>query len=86
MNYRRSDSGGEAGRLFDDLTSRFSPESVFMDVSGIDIYLGKAGPYAGAADPRVLLAERIESCVSQEHAQWSSLQQPTAKTQKSSDE
>src|SRR5580698_365711 len=46
------------------------------------IYLGKAGPYAVAADPRVLLAERIESCVSQEHAQWSSLQQPTAKTQK----
>jgi hypothetical protein len=36
VNYRRSDSGGEAGRLFDDLTSRFSPESVFMDVSGIE--------------------------------------------------
>jgi hypothetical protein len=50
------------------------------------IYLGKAGPYAVAADPRVLLAERVESCVSQEHAQWSSLQQPTAKTQKSSEE
>jgi TIR domain len=36
VNYRRSDSGGEAGRLFDDLTSRFSPESVFMDVSAIE--------------------------------------------------
>jgi hypothetical protein len=28
------------------------------------VYLGKAGPYSGAADPHVLLAERIESCVS----------------------
>jgi hypothetical protein len=36
VNYRRSDSGGEAGRLFDDLTSRFSPESVFMDVTAIE--------------------------------------------------
>jgi hypothetical protein len=36
VNYRRSDSGGEAGRLFDDLTACFSPESVFMDVSGIE--------------------------------------------------
>jgi len=39
-------------------------------------YLGKAGPYAGAADPRMLLADRVEALVSQEHAQWSSLQQP----------
>ncbi|WP_348267209.1 toll/interleukin-1 receptor domain-containing protein [Edaphobacter sp. DSM 109919] len=36
VNYRRSDSAGEAGRLFDDLTSHFSPESVFMDVAGIE--------------------------------------------------
>jgi hypothetical protein len=36
VNYRRSDSGGEAGRLYDDLTLRFSPESVFMDVAGIE--------------------------------------------------
>jgi hypothetical protein len=42
-------------------------------------YLGKAGPYTGAADPHVLLAERIESLVSQEHAQWSSIQQRTGK-------
>jgi len=44
------------------------------------VYLGKAGPYAGAADPHALLAERIESLVSQEHAQWSSIQQPDKKS------
>jgi Protein of unknown function (DUF4231) len=43
------------------------------------VYLAKAGPYTGAADPHVLLAERVESLVSQEHAQWSSMQQPTGK-------
>lgn len=36
INYRRSDSEGEAGRLFDDLTLRFGPESVFMDVAAIE--------------------------------------------------
>jgi hypothetical protein len=41
-------------------------------------YLGNAGPYAGIADPRALLAERVESLVSQEHAQWSSFQQQAA--------
>ena len=44
-------------------------------------YLGKASPYASAPDPHALLAERIESLVSQEHAKWASDQQtqPTAK-------
>jgi hypothetical protein len=42
-------------------------------------YIGHAGPYAGAADPRALLAERIESLVSQEHAQWNSFQQQAGK-------
>ena len=36
VNYRRSDSEGEAGRLFDDLTSHFSQKSVFMDVVAIE--------------------------------------------------
>jgi hypothetical protein len=45
------------------------------------VYLGKAGPYATAQDPHALLAERIESTVSQEHAQWASVQQQAAKTQ-----
>jgi TIR domain len=36
LSYRRSDAEGEAGRLFDDLTLRFSPHSVFMDVAAIE--------------------------------------------------
>ena len=42
------------------------------------VYLGKAGPYSGSADPHALLADRVESLVSQEHAKWASvqLQQP----------
>src|SRR5882762_6924323 len=43
------------------------------------VYLGKASPYANAADPHALLAERIESLVSQEHAKWASVQQQEAK-------
>lgn len=39
------------------------------------VYLGKAAPYAGSPDPHALLAERIESLVSQEHAKWASVQQ-----------
>lgn len=40
-------------------------------------YLGKASPYANAGDPHVLLTERVESLVSQEHAKWASAQQET---------
>ncbi len=43
-------------------------------------YLGKASPYANVADPHALLAERIESLVSQEHAKWASSQSQEAKT------
>jgi hypothetical protein len=39
------------------------------------VYLGKASPYSNVADPHALLAERIESLVSQEHAKWASVQQ-----------
>jgi len=39
------------------------------------LYLGNAPPYATANDKRAILAERIESLVSQEHAKWASLQQ-----------
>ena len=45
------------------------------------VYLAHAGPYATAPDPRALLAERIESTVSQEHAQWASVQQQSTKNQ-----
>jgi len=43
------------------------------------VYLGKASPYASAVDPHALLAERIESLVSQEHAKWASVQQQEPK-------
>jgi hypothetical protein len=44
------------------------------------VYLGKASPYATAVDPHALLAERIESLVSQEHAKWASVQQQEPKS------
>jgi hypothetical protein len=47
------------------------------------LFLAKAGPYAAAADPRVLLAERIESLVSQEHAKWASGQEFAEQMKKS---
>ncbi|HXH91421.1 MAG TPA: DUF4231 domain-containing protein [Thermoanaerobaculia bacterium] len=43
------------------------------------VYIAKASPYAGVADPRALLAERVESLVSQEHAKWASSQQENTK-------
>jgi Protein of unknown function (DUF4231) len=39
-------------------------------------YLAKAGPYASAADPHALLAERVESQVSQEGGRWVASQNP----------
>jgi len=46
------------------------------------IFLANAGPYADAEKARALLAERVESLVSQEHAKWASVQQqePQGKT------
>ena len=43
------------------------------------LFLAKAGPYSPAADPIVLLAERIEGLVSQEHAKWVSAQEQVIK-------
>lgn len=39
------------------------------------IFMAHASPYATSADPRALLAERVESLVSQEHAKWVAAQQ-----------
>jgi hypothetical protein len=39
------------------------------------LFLAGAGPYTAAARPSVLLAERVESLVSQEHASWAQVQQ-----------
>jgi TIR domain len=36
ISYRRDDSEGEAGRLYDDLVRTYGDSSVFMDVAGID--------------------------------------------------
>lgn len=36
ISYRRDDTEGEAGRLFDDLVHAFGDNSVFMDVAGIN--------------------------------------------------
>lgn len=43
------------------------------------LYLAKAGPYASASDAHALLAERIESLVSQETSKWASMQQTQVK-------
>jgi len=44
------------------------------------VYLGNAAPYGGSANAHALLAERIESLVSQEHAKWASVQQQQPKS------
>lgn len=36
ITYRRDDTEGQAGRLFDDLVKQFGEDSVFMDVVGIE--------------------------------------------------
>ena len=43
------------------------------------LYLAKAGHYGTASDAHALLAERIESLISQEHAKWASTQEQKAK-------
>jgi Protein of unknown function (DUF4231) len=43
------------------------------------IFLAGSLPYGCAANPRALLAERVESLVSQEHAKWESVQQEDSK-------
>jgi hypothetical protein len=45
------------------------------------MYLGKAGPYSNAPDPHALLAERIETQVSQESARWAASQEQDATKQ-----
>src|SRR5215218_2215985 len=43
------------------------------------LFAAAAGPYAGAARPGALLAERVEGLVSQEHAAWVSQQREATK-------
>lgn len=41
------------------------------------LWLAKAGPYTEIENPEVVLADRIESLVSQEHAKWIAGQEKT---------
>ena len=43
------------------------------------LFLAQAGPYATAPEPEALLAERVESLVSQEHAAWASHREEAGK-------
>ena len=43
------------------------------------LWLARAGPYENADNPDTLLAERIESLISREHAKWVSVQEPVKK-------
>jgi hypothetical protein len=45
------------------------------------LYLAKAGPYLDAAHPGAMLAERVESLVSQENAKWFTAQNAAPKDQ-----
>lgn len=47
------------------------------------LYIALAGQYADVENPLALLAERVEALVSQEHSQWTSLQQRSGKSQSS---
>ena len=52
VSYRRNDSEGEAGRLYDDLVEMFGDRSVFMDVAGISV----------GRDFRKAIDEHIATC------------------------
>lgn len=52
ISYRRNDTEGQAGRLFDDLVMQFGDGSVFMDVSGIE----------PGRDFRRAIDEQVASC------------------------
>ena len=52
ISYRRNDSEGEAGRLFDDLVEQFGEDSVFMDVTTIE----------AGRDFRKVIDESVATC------------------------
>lgn len=52
ISYRREDSEGQAGRLFDDLSNHFGEDTVFMDVAGIE----------PGRDFRRVIDEHVASC------------------------
>jgi hypothetical protein len=52
ISYRREDTEGQAGRLYDDLATQFGEDSVFMDVAGIE----------PGRDFRRAIDEQVASC------------------------
>jgi hypothetical protein len=52
ISYRRDDSEGQAGRLYDDLVAVFGSDSVFMDVAAIQY----------GRDFRTAIDQRLSSC------------------------
>jgi hypothetical protein len=52
ISYRREDTEGQAGRLFDDLVLHFGEDAVFMDVAGIE----------PGRDFRRVIDEHVASC------------------------
>ena len=52
ISYRREDTEGQAGRLFDDLVQRFGEQAVFMDVAAIE----------PGRDFRKAIDEHVASC------------------------
>ena len=52
ISYRRDDTEGQAGRLYDDLVEQFGPDTVFMDVAGIE----------AGRDFRKAIDEHVSSC------------------------
>src|SRR5256886_16232469 len=67
LSYRRGDSVGQAGRLYDDLVAVFGSDSVFMDVAAIqpgrdfrksiDQSLNSCGVFLSLVGKRWLLAK-----------------------------
>ncbi len=45
------------------------------------LWLSKAGPYKDTKNPEVILAERVESLISREHAKWEVTVEKTEKDQ-----
>ena len=52
ISYRRDDTEGQSGRLYDDLARRFGDGAVFMDVAGIE----------AGRDFRKVIDENVASC------------------------
>ena len=60
ISYRRSESGGHAGRLYDAMAARFGERNVFMDVAlqpGVDfVERITAATRMGVLEPRTTIA------------------------------